>query len=51
MIIVRKNEGHDFYLVSLDGGLSWVKTSKRANTIDSLIKALKKIGNEIQIQD
>jgi len=51
MIIVRKNAGQDYYLVSLNGGLNWIQTSKQANTLDSLVKALKKLNDNVIVED
>ena len=51
MIIVRRNAGQDYYLVSLNGGLSWIQTSKTANTLDNLVKALKKLSDNVVVQD
>lgn len=51
MIIVRKNANHDYYLVSLNGGLNWIQTSKQANTFESLINALKKLSDNVVIED
>jgi len=51
VIIIRKNAHNDFYLVSLNGGLDWIRTSKKANTLESLIEALKSVNNEIVVED
>lgn len=51
MIIVRKNAGQDYYLVSLNGGLDWVQASKQANTLEHLVNALKKISDNVVIED
>lgn len=52
MVIIRKNvQDEKFYIVSLNGGLNWMKVSKTKNTLESLIKSFKNMGYEVEVQD
>lgn len=52
MVIIRKNAQDDkFYIISLNGGLNWMKVSKTKNSLEDLIASFKNMGCEVEVQD